>query len=137
MKQFTKEGVVDHYVKPDLIIAENGIADPLIKFSDLVEYGDQETADKIGVDLDGIPAANIRFSLYWNDIQSPMLACGSGVQYPSFLHKLRIRDLNIKYNIEQGFYAAMNMMDKQVQFNYIHMKSLKLGDKSLYFIGEP
>ena len=101
-------------MRPDLVIAENGIADPTVRFEDICEVSDQETADKIGIDKNGIPAANIRFSLYWNDIQSPLLACGSAAQYPSFLHKIRVRDGNIKYNIEQGFYAAMNMLDKQV-----------------------
>jgi hypothetical protein len=68
LKEFSAEGVVDHFVKPDLIIAENGIAEPHVKFNDIIENVDQETADKLGVAQDGIPAANIRFSLYWNDI---------------------------------------------------------------------
>jgi len=135
--EFSEQGVTDHFVKPDLIIAENGIVDPQVNFDDIVETVGQETADKLGVASDGIPAANIRFSLYWNDIQSPMLACGSATYFPSFLQKVRLRVPNIKYNVEQGFYAAMNMLDKQVQFNYLHMQSLKLGDKSLYFVGEP
>jgi hypothetical protein len=43
----------------------------------------------------------------------------------------------VKYNIEQGFYAAMNMMDKQVEFNYFHMNSLKIGNTDIYYVGEP
>lgn len=31
----------------------------------------------------------------------------------------------------------MNMMDKQVQFNYFHLYTLKIGDKSVYYVGEP
>lgn len=31
----------------------------------------------------------------------------------------------------------MNMMDKQVQFNYFHLMNLKIGDKQVYYVGEP
>jgi len=66
-----------------------------------------------------------------------LLAAGSCTGFPSFLHKVRLRTTDVKYNIEQGFYAAMNMMDKQVEFNYFHLNSIKIGDKSVYFVGEP
>lgn len=52
------------------------------------------------------------------------------------MHKIKIRTEDIKYNIESGFYAAMNMLDKQVEFRYLPMTPLTIGDKKLYFIGE-
>lgn len=34
----------------------------------------------------------------------------------------------MKYNIESGFFAAMNMMDKRVEFRYFPFTSLKIGN---------
>jgi len=47
-----------------------------------------------------------------------------------------MRMSDVKYNIEQGFYAAMSMLDKKIEFNYIPMTRLKVGDKDMYFVGE-
>ena len=66
----------------------------------------------------------------------PIFAAGSATQYPSFIHKTRIRTSDIKYNIESGFYAAMNMMDKRVEFKYFPLTYMKLDDKPIYFVGE-
>jgi len=52
------------------------------------------------------------------------------------MHKFKVRTGDLAYNIECGFYAAMNMLDKQVQFRYIPMTPLTIGQKNLYFIGE-
>ena len=102
-----------------------------------MEIKNKSVVNKVGLDQFNVPASNIRFSLLYNDIQSPLLAAGSCTGFPSFLHKVRLRTNDVKYNIEQGFYAAMNMMDKQVEFNYFHMYSLKIGDETIYFVGEP
>ena len=67
---------------------------------------------------------------------SPFLAAGSCTHYPSFMHKIKVRTDDIKYNIESGFYAAMNMLDKEVEFRYLPMTPLTIGDKKLYFVGE-
>jgi hypothetical protein len=85
---------------------------------------------------ESIPISNMRFSLYPNDISSPILAVGSCTHYPSFMHKVKVRSDDIKYNIESGFYAAMNMMDKEVEFRYLPMTPLTIGTKKLYFVGE-
>lgn len=42
----------------------------------------------------------------------------------------------MKYNIESGFFAAMNMMDKRVEFRYFPFTSLKIGNTPVYFVGE-
>lgn len=49
---------------------------------------------------------------------------------------MRLRTNDIKYNIEAGFFAAMNMLDKRVEFKYIPMTSLRIGDKQMYYVGE-
>ena len=106
------EGVTDYFVKPDLIIAENVIGMPKADLGTIIDKKESSTLNHIGMDREGIPSSNIRFSLLFNDIASPILAAGSCTGYPSFLHKMRLRTTDVKYNIEQGFYAAMNMMDK-------------------------
>jgi len=83
-----------------------------------------------------MPASNIRFSLIYNDIMSPIYAAGSCTQFPSFIHKVRVRTDDVKYNIESGFYAAMNMLDKQCEFRYLPLTAMKIGDKNMYFVGE-
>jgi len=52
------------------------------------------------------------------------------------VHKVKIRTSDVKYNIESGFYAALNMMDKRVEFKYFPFTPIKLGDKPIYFVGE-
>jgi len=52
------------------------------------------------------------------------------------MHKVRIRTDDVKYNIESGFYAAMNMLDKRVDFKYLPLTNLTIGENHVYFVGE-
>jgi hypothetical protein len=83
-----------------------------------------------------IPHANTRFSLVHNDIHSPILAVGSSVEIPSFIHKQRMRSDHQASNIEAAFYAAMNMLDKRVEFRYIPHTYLLINDIPIHFVGE-
>jgi hypothetical protein len=107
-------GVTDHFVQPDFVIADNGIGKPKMDLKKFIDSNEKSTVNCVNFDNYGIPSSNIRFSLYFNTINSPLNAAGSCTNFPSFLHKIRIRVEDVKYNIEQGFYAAMNLMDKQV-----------------------
>lgn len=78
----------------------------------------------------------MKFSLHYNDLFSPILAAGSCTSFPSFIHKIKVRTPDIKYNIEAGFFAAMSMLDKRVEFRYLPFTSLKVGENPIYFIGE-
>ena len=91
---------------------------------------------KLGFTSENIPASDMRFSLHYNDLFSPILAAGSCTMFPSFLHKIKIRTTDMKYNIEAGFFAAMNMMDKRVEFRYFPFTPMRLGDHPVYFVGE-
>ena len=107
------EGVTDYFLKPDVLIVENGLGEPKVDINELLEKKDSGAVMKVGIDPQTrLPASNIRFSLIYNDIMSPLYAAGSCTQYPSFMHKIRVRTDDVKYNIESGFYAAMNMLDK-------------------------
>lgn len=136
-KVFSKEGIVEQFIKPDVIICENGLGSPKINLNEYFEQKEDGSLSRLGIDRSsGIPTSNLRFSLLHNDLQSCIYAAGSATQYPSFIHKLRIRCDDVKYNIESGFYAAMNMLDKTCEFRYIPMKELTIGDTKVYFVGE-
>ncbi|CDW84041.1 pyridine nucleotide-disulphide oxidoreductase family protein [Stylonychia lemnae] len=134
------EKKIEYFIKPDIVIAENGLGAPKIEIKKLLTPDVHAESDEpplaIGVDSNGIPACDIKFSLHYNDIHSPIFACGSCTQYPSFMQKTKVRTQDVKYNIESAFFAAMNMMDKRVEFRYIPFTPLKLGDTPIYFIGE-
>lgn len=40
---------------------------------------------KVGIDSKGLPSSDIKFSLHYNDIHSPIFAAGSCTSYPSFM----------------------------------------------------
>lgn len=122
------------------MIAENGVGAPKMDLESLltpdINAENNEPPLVVGMDSKGIPSSDIKFSLHYNDIHSPIFAAGSSTSYPSFLQKHKIRTNDVKYNIESGFFAAMNMLDKRVEFRYIPMTSLKIGDTPIYFVGE-
>lgn len=91
---------------------------------------------KLGIDSAGVPASDIKFSLHYNDLFSPILAAGSCTQFPSFVHKYRYRTNDIKYNIEAGWFAAMSMMDKRVEFRFFPLASMNINGKPVYYVGE-
>ncbi len=100
---FEKEmdvGVTDYFVEPDFVIADNGIGVPKMDLRKLIDSNEKSNVNCVNFDNYGIPASNIRFSLYYNTINSPLLAAGSCTNFPSFLHKIRIRNEDVKYNIE-------------------------------------
>ena len=85
---------------------------------------------------DAIPTSNTRFSLIHNDVFTPILAVGSCSEFPSFIQKSRARMENVAFNIEAGFFAAMNMLDKRVEFRYIPHTYMKINDIDVHYIGE-
>lgn len=72
---------IDYYIRPDVVIAENGLGEPKYKLANmLTPSSNSETGEppiSIGIDHRGIPSSNIKFSLHYNDIHSPIFAAGS------------------------------------------------------------
>ena len=128
--------IKDYFIKPDCVIVEKGVGRPKADLRAMIGSEETGVLSSLTFNNQSIPISNIRFSLYQNDIMSPILAAGSCTHYPSFMHKIKIRTDDVKYNIESGFYAAMNMLDKQVEFRYLPMTPLTIGEKKLYFVGE-
>lgn len=48
-KYFSKDGMTEFYIKPDLIIVENGIGPPKIDLSKVVEQKDSGALNRIGI----------------------------------------------------------------------------------------
>lgn len=75
------EANTDFFLRPDVVIAENGIGDPKYDLSKLLTASPtSETNDPpipIGFDHNGIPSSNIKFSLNYNNLYSPIYAAGS------------------------------------------------------------
>jgi hypothetical protein len=66
--EFSEQGVTEYFVCPDVVIAENGIGKPKLDISTLIEQKENSTVNKVGLDNAGVPASNIRFSLFYNNI---------------------------------------------------------------------
>jgi hypothetical protein len=49
---------------------------------------------------------------------------------------VKVRPDDVRFNVESGFWAAMSMMDKRMEFKYIPMTNLTIGETPIYFIGE-
>ena len=131
---------VEFFLKPDIVIAENGLGAPKRDLKMLLAPATNAEAGEppisVAIDERGVPASDVKFSLHYNDIHTPIFAAGSCTQYPSFMQKIRYRTNDIKYNMEAGFFAAMNMLDKRVEFRYIPFTPMQIGDKPVYFVGE-
>ncbi len=77
-KMYTKEGIVERYIKPDVVICENGLGKPKIDLNKFIYHKETGSLSRLGIDeTTGIPSSNMNFSLLYNDIQSPIYAAGS------------------------------------------------------------
>ena len=135
-KLYSRDGVTEYFISPDLVIVENGVGPPKLNLNHLIDNGEDGSLTKLKIDSKGVPYCNMRFGLLHNDHACSVNAVGSCTQYPSFFHKVKIRTDDVKYNIESAFYAAMWTLDKEVEFKYIPVTRLKIGDKNIYHVGE-
>lgn len=76
-----EEKNVEYFLKPDVVIAENGIGAPKKDLRSLLAPATNAEAGEppiqVGIDPQGIPASDIKFSLHYNDIHTPIFAAGS------------------------------------------------------------
>jgi len=79
--QTRDERNIEYFIKPDIVIAENGLGRPKYELSSLLAPASNAEVDEpplqIGMDQDKVPASDIRFSLHYNDLHSPIFAVGS------------------------------------------------------------
>jgi hypothetical protein len=76
-----KDKNVEFFVRPDLIIGENGLGQPKYNLKTMLAPATNAEAGepplKLGIDATGVPASDVKFSLHYNDLFSPILAAGS------------------------------------------------------------
>lgn len=133
----SKVADTEYVMATDLVICENGIDRPKFDLTPYVGAQDEGSERRIATGGETrIPHTNTRFSLVHNDIHSPIFAVGAAAEFPSFVQKQRMRCDDSAYNVEAAFYAAMNMMDKRVEFRYIPHTFLSINDKPVHFVGE-
>ena len=125
------------FIKPSMMVVEKGLGNGMIEYRDILHMQDIKQYPEFD-EIKRIFKPDGRFGITHGDedLHSTLLAAGSCCEFKSFITKGNYRTLDIKYNIESGFYAAMSMLDKQIQFHHLPMHRLTLGDKELYYIGE-
>lgn len=77
----SSEKNVEYFVRPDVVIAENGLGAPKYNIKDLLTPASNAESGEppfpVGISPNGVPSSDIRFSLKYNDNHSPLLAAGS------------------------------------------------------------
>mmetsp|Transcript_14006 Transcript_14006/g.9884 ORF Transcript_14006/g.9884 Transcript_14006/m.9884 type:complete len:98 (+) Transcript_14006:659-952(+) len=96
----------------------------------MIDNREEGSEEKVAIsDETGLPTSNIRFQLVHNDYTPTLFAVGSATQFPSFMHKQRVRTSDVKYNCEAAVFTAMQMLDKRnAIFRYIPMTNLRIGE---------
>lgn len=59
---------IEYFLKPDVVICENGVGDPKMDLSTLIDNREQNSISRLAIGQDKIPMANIRFSLLHNEL---------------------------------------------------------------------
>ena len=78
-----------------------------------------------------------RFQIGMGKTNYPLFAAGQCAEYYSFIDPHRLYSTSdTKYNIEAGFHAAMQMLDKDVTFSYIPTTRINLPNMEIYYVGE-
>ena len=64
------EQTIEYFIKPDVVICENGLGDLKMDLATLIENREINAINRIAFANDNTPMANIRFSLLHNELQS-------------------------------------------------------------------
>jgi len=132
-KMFSKPGS-NFYLSPDCIISESVLGKVDHSFHSKIFFDKPKHRPELDANL----AFKIdqRFSIclgmnYWE-----MYACGQNALHRSFMRNDLIRTPDVKFNIESGFYAALNMMHKDIRMEYLPLSRLTINNKEIYYYGE-
>lgn len=137
---FQKEGKREEefFIDPDMVIQNGELGMPNFNLMEMLQQSDKPSEYyNVTFNLKGIPQINPYFQPVENELSGCLYMAGNCTQYPSFLHKKLYRTSNIKYNTEQGYFAAMAMLDKRVRFQTLNIYNVSIGEgMPAYFIGE-
>lgn len=59
---------IEYFLKPDVVICENGLGDPKMDLATLIENREINSISRLAIANDKTPMANIRFSLMHNEL---------------------------------------------------------------------
>jgi hypothetical protein len=124
----------NYFINPDIVLFEGELGK--------VDHKNMEKlfwAKPIFVpEIDKFNAAKIdrRFMIILHRNYEGLYACGQNAISRSFLGNKSFRTTNVGYNVESGFFAALNMLIKEVKFEYIPLERLTIGNKEVYYYGE-
>ena len=69
-------------------------------------------------------------------MQSSIFGVGPGVELPSFIGKTRMRDENVAWNVDAGFFCALCALQKRVNYRSIPHYYFSIDGKPFHFVGE-
>ena len=129
-----KGSTKEYYIKPDLYISEGPLTKVDHSFHNTIFFNKPKYRPEL--DANGAFKIDRRFSIMLHLNYKGMFACGQNALHRSFLGNKPFRSTNTGFNIESGFFAALNMLNKEVKFQYLPLQRLTIGDKEMYFYGE-
>ena len=124
----------EYFIRPDAVIAEGHLGKVDHNMHSTIYFDKPKFRPQLNAD--GAFKIDKRFSIMVNINYQGMFACGENAMHRSFLGNKPFRTSDLKFNIESGFYAALNMMYKDVKMEYLPLTRLTLGDTEIYYYGE-
>jgi hypothetical protein len=125
----------EYFLRPDVVIVESGKTKGQVDYKDVLHLSKPDEIPRYD-DSEQAMIVDKRFSTQEGRISNPILAAGECAMIDSFISRARYRTQDVKYNIDAGFFAAMSMMDKAVNYYHFPMTRLSLPDKEMYYVGE-
>lgn len=124
----------NYFINPDVVLFEGEISKVDHRYMEKLFWNKPEFVPEV----DKFNAAKIdrRFSIILHQNYKGLYACGQNAISRSFLGNKAFRTTNVGYNVESGFFAALNMLFKETKFEYIPLERLTIGGKEVYYYGE-
>jgi hypothetical protein len=122
------------FLKPDLVIMESHKIISQVDYRDILHLDSLDKHPRMHEETAMV--VDSTFAVHYGLSNPEIFAVGQGAACKSFIEKGFYRSNDVKYNIENGFYAAMNMLNKSINFNQLPMTRLTIGETEIYYVGE-
>lgn len=103
------------FLRPDLVILESSKVINQVDYRDLLHLDNPANHPRLDKNLSMIVDGS--FAIHYGRHNPEIFAVGQCAATKSFITKGFYRTNDVKYNIENGFYAAMSMLSKSIIFN--------------------
>lgn len=136
-KIYSEEGITESFIRPDMVIVENGFTTPKGDLSSLIEHRERGDRMRVKFSREQVPKISKNCMPQHYVKFNPSLYCaGSCCETQSLFQKACYRTDNVKHAVQMGFIAAMNMVDKHLSFYDLPMTHLDIGGTKIYYHGE-